>query len=129
MARATRGRVEATVEIKGLRPFIKDIRQAEKDVAKVTREGLKEAGEPVRDEWRRTFAPIHERSASKLRIRVGAKGVFVDQPLRKTTGERPDFAALQQKYGEAALDRKADDAERILEHNFDDLADDIEGKV
>lgn len=118
-----------TIKVKGLREFQRDVRKAEKDTRKRTRDGLKRAGEPVRDEWRRTFAPIHEFSASKLRIRSTQSGVFVDQPLRKTTGTRPDFGRLQQRYGEQALDRKADEAERILAREINDLADIAEGKL
>jgi len=124
-----KGAVDATIKVHGLKEWQRDVRKAEKDTQKQTREGLKKAGEPVRDEWRRTFSPVHAFSASKLRIRVGVNGVFVDQPLRKTTGDHPEFARLQQRYGEAALDAKANEAERILEREINDLADTAEGKV
>lgn len=124
-----RGATKDTIKVRGLREFQRDVRKAEKDTKKRTREGLKRAGEPVREEWRRTFSPIHAYSASKLRIRTGVNGVFVDQPLRKTTGDHPEFGRLQQRYGEAALDAKSDEVERILEREINDLADTAEGKV
>jgi hypothetical protein len=121
--------LKTTVKVEGLTEWRRDVRKAEKDTQKRTREGLKRAGEPVRDEWRSTFSPIHPYSASKLRIRLGAKGVFVDQPLKKTTGLRPDFGKLQQRYGERALERKADEAERVLAREIDKLADTAEGTM
>lgn len=123
MAQAT------TVRVKGLREFTRDARNAEKDTRKTIREGLKRAAEPVRREWQVTFARIDAYSASKLRNRVGVNGVFVDQPLRKTTGLRPDFGRLQQRYGEAALDRKAGEAEVELAKAVDELADELEGRT
>lgn len=115
-----------TIKVHGLREFTRDARHAEKDTRKTIREGLKRAGEPVRDEWRRTFSPIHEFSASKLRIRVGVNGVFVDQPLRKTTGDHPEFGRLQQRYGERALEAKALEAEKELARSVDELADELD---
>lgn len=118
-----------TIRVHGLREFQRDIRHAEKDTRREVREGLKRAGDPVRSEWRRTFAPIHAFSASKLRIRVGVNGVFVDQPLRKTTGQHPEFGSLQQRHGERALERKAGDAERELAKSVNELADTAEGRL
>lgn len=126
---ARRGAVEATIKVSGLTELQRDVRKAEKETQKQTRDGLKKAAEPVLAEWRRTLAPVHERSASKLRIRVRTGGVLVAQSLRKTTGEHPEFATLQIKQGEAALERRVDEAERILEREINDLADTAEGKI
>ena len=124
-----RGAVQETIKVEGLREFNRDVRKAEKDTQKRTREGLKKAGEPVREEWRSELAPVHEYSASKLRIRSTQSGVFVDQPLRKTTGEHPEFGGLQQRMGERALAKKANEATKILEREINDLADTAEGKI
>lgn len=117
------------IRVRGLREFQRDIRHAEKDTRKEVRDGLKKAGEPVRREWAETFARVDAHSASKLRVRVGVSGVWVDQPLRKTTGQHPEFGLLQQAHGERALDRKASDVERELAKAVDDLADTAEGKL
>lgn len=126
---ARKGAVDATIKVHGLRELQRDAKKAGKETDKETREGLKEAGEPVRDEWRRTFSHIHLKSASKLRVRAVTGRVLVDQPLRKTTGDRPDFAALQTAHGERALEAKANEAERILERHINDLADTAEGRI
>lgn len=117
-----------TIKVHGLREWQRDVARAEKETRKRTRDGLKRAAEPVRREWQRTFVRIDAYSASKLRNRATQRGVFVDQPLRKTTGKRPDFARLQQRYGEAALERKAGEAEAELADAIDELADIAEGK-
>jgi hypothetical protein len=124
-----KGAVDATIKIHGLREYQRGMKKAELDAQKEVRDGLAKAAEPVREEWRRLLTPYHEKSASKLKTRVGVSGVFVRQSARKTTGEHPEFAALQMRLGEAALDVKANEAERILEREVEDLCDTAEGKV
>lgn len=124
-----RGARRETIKVEGLREWQRDVGKAEKETKQKTREGLQRAAEPVLQDWRRQLSPIHELSASKLRARVRQAGVFVLQTARKTTGERPDFAALQVAQGERALDAKSDEAERELEESINELADIAEGRA
>lgn len=123
-----RGAKVDTIKVEGLREWQRDVGKAEKETKEKTREGLQRAAEPVLQDWRRQLEPIHDVSASKLKIRVRQAGVFILQTARKTTGDRPDFAALQVAQGERALDAKADEAERELEESINELADIAEGK-
>lgn len=123
------GAVDATIKVSGLRELQRDARKAEDGSDKEIREGLKKAAEPVLQDWRQELAPIHTKSASKLRVRVRTGSALVAQSARKTTGEHPEFATLQIRQGETALERNADRVERILEREVDDLADTIEGRI
>lgn len=123
------GAVDATIKVSGLRELQRDARKAEDGSDKEIREGLKKAAEPVLQDWRQELAPIHAKSASKLRVRVRTGSALVAQSARKTTGEHPEFATLQIRQGETALERNADRVERILEREVDDLADTIEGRI
>ncbi len=123
-----RGARTETIKVEGLREWQRDVGKAEKETKDKTREGLQRAAEPVLQDWRSQLEPIHDVSASKLKIRVRQAGVFILQTARKTTGDRPDFAALQVAQGERALDAKADEAERELEQSINELADIAEGK-
>lgn len=123
------GAVDATIKVSGLRELQRDAKKAEDDTDKQIREGLKKAADPVLQDWRAELAPIHDVSASKLRTRVRTGSALVAQSARKTTGDHPEFATLQIRQGEAALDRNTSEVERILEREVDDLADTLEGKA
>lgn len=128
MARRT-GAVDATLKVSGLRELQRDAKKAADGTDKEIRDGLKKAAEPVLKDWRSQLSPIHEKSASKLRARVRTGSALVAQSARKTTGDHPEFATLQIKQGESALERHSDEVERIMEREVDDLADTVEGKV
>jgi len=123
------GAVDATLKISGLRELQRDAKKAADGTDKEIRDGLKKAADPVLQDWRQQLAPIHEKSASKLRARVRTGSALVAQSARKTTGDHPEFATLQIKQGESALERHADEVERIMEHEVDDLADTVEGRI
>jgi hypothetical protein len=120
-----RGARADTIKVEGLRELNRDLKHAEKETQAKAREA---AAEPVLQDWRRQLSPVHEKSASKLRARVRTGGVFILQTLRKTTGDRPDFAALQVVQGERALDAHAAEAENELEDAINELADIVEGR-
>lgn len=124
MARSRRGTVDASLQVSGLRELQRDVKKAaDKDIDNELKEGLKKAAEPVLQDWRRQLEPIHAKSASKLRARVRAGSALVAQSARKTTGQHPEFATLQIKQGEDALERNAHRVEEILEDEMDDVAD------
>jgi len=126
---ARTGTVDATIKIEGLKEFQRNMKNAEKDAQKEAREGLKEAAEPVLEDWRRQLAPIHLKSASKLRIRLRTGSVLIAQSLRSTTGEHPEFATLQIRQGESALLRHTAEVERIMEHQLEDVVDTANGRI
>jgi hypothetical protein len=63
-------------------------------------EALRRGGRVVEDEAERLFSPIDAGSAAGFRTYVRAGGrVSVEQSKRKTTGNRPQFGALQMREG------------------------------
>lgn len=121
--------MQTTLKVDGLKEFNRDLRQAEKDTRKVVRDKLKEVGDFVRADAAGRLDEYDPRSASKLRVRVRAAGIFVEQSLRKTTGLRPDFGQLQMT--RALLPAMADNEGELMqkmEGAVNDLADVVEGR-
>lgn len=113
----------STVRVRGLREMQRDFRRMSGDLRDESREALREAAEPVRREAQALFAPISAESAAGYRVRVRARGVSVEQSLRRTTGLRPDFGRRQM--GRAlipALERRQAEVIRGLERMLDRLA-------
>ena len=120
---------QETVRVEGLRDFLRDTAKAEKETKKKVRDRLKEAGDVVREEASRLFAPVSAKTADGYRVRARVSGVHVEQSLRKTTGLRPDYGALQMRRALVpVLIAKEDDVQREMEKAADDLADIMEGK-
>lgn len=119
-----------TVRVEGLRDFLRDTNKAEKETKKKVRDRLKEAGDVVREEASRLFSPVSAKTAGGYKVRARVSGVHVEQSLRKTTGMRPDFGALQMRRALVpALINKEDDVYREMEKAADDLADIVEGRL
>ena len=64
---------------------------------KEVRAAFARSGEIVRSDAAQRFNKYNARSAAGYRVRVRQRGVEVDQSLRKTTGLRPDYGALQMR--------------------------------
>lgn len=114
----------ATLRVRGYREFIRATNQAGPAARRAVREALREAAGPVREDAARRFAKYDERSAAHFRVGVTQRGVFVEQGLRKTTGLRPDYGALQMRKAllPALVSREAE-TERAVEHAIDRIAD------
>jgi hypothetical protein len=112
-----------TVVVTGLKETRRALSRVDKDSAKVLRKALKDSAEPVRSLAAEILSPIAARSAAGYRVVVRARGVAVEQRLRRTTGKRPDFAALQMRKALLpALMSKEDDVINGVERALDMLA-------
>lgn len=110
--------------VHGYKPFLKACDHAAKDTKKYVRATFREVGEIVRVQAVELFQPVSEKSASGYRVRVRQRGVSVEQSLRKTTGRRPDYGALQMRRALLpALARKQGEVEEAFEHAIDKVAD------
>lgn len=115
---------EATVNVRGLKELQRDLRKANGEVAKQVRDELRAAAEPVRAQAQTLFSGVDERSASGYRVAVRARGVAVEQKLRRSTGLRPDFGQLQMRRALIpALEAKTADVEKGLLDMLDRLID------
>lgn len=113
-----------TVRVKGLRSLLRATDAAGKDTKKLVRDELRKAAEPVRAEATRLFAPVDARSAAKYGISVRRVGtVAVEQRLRRTTGQHPEFGSLQMRRALLpALETKQDEVVAHLEDALERLA-------
>jgi hypothetical protein len=115
-----------TVHIRGYREFLRATNRAEKASKRFVRDNFKEVGEVVRvpaaDDLR-TLQPTGK-SAAGLRTIVRARGVNVEQTLRKVTGKRPDWGATQmRKILLPNLESHEREIEQKLEEKLGDIAD------
>lgn len=111
------------VAVKGYREFVRACDRAGAETRKQVRGTLREVGEGVRQEWSRRFSRIDPKSAGGYRVSVRTTGVSVRQALRKTTGRRPDFGALQQRFGMRVVQDQQHTIESDLERAVDKVAD------
>ena len=114
----------ASIEVKGWKELIRASRQVEPNTRREMRRAFREVGELVRSDAAARFSPIDARSAAGYKVRVRQRGVAVQQSLRKTTGKRPDYGALQMRRAllpaltanEAETEQRIEDAlDRVIE--------------
>ena len=110
--------------MKGYREYMRAVAKAERSTRRVVHEKLREAGSVVREDATKRFMRYDVKSASGYRIRSRVGGVFVEQSLRKVTGQHPEWGVLQMRVAlEPAVDAKSAEVERRLERALDELAD------
>lgn len=114
----------STVRVKGLRSLLRATDAAGKDTKKLVRDELRRAAEPVRRDAAVRFARYDPRSASRYGVSVRRVGtVSVEQRLRRTTGQHPEFGALQMRAALVpALEAKQDEVVGHLEEALERLA-------
>lgn len=85
-------------------------------------------GDIVRDDAQGKFSAVDVRSASRYRVRVRAKGISVEQSLRKTTGRHPTYGPLQMRRALVpALNENIDRTVAELEAAMRDITDIVKG--
>lgn len=116
--------------MEGLREFLRATSKADRETKKKVRDRLKEAGDVVREEASRLFSPVSAKSAAGYRVRARVTGVHVEQSLRKTTGTRGDYGALQMRRALVpALVAKEDEVVREMEKAAEDLTEIVGGRL
>jgi hypothetical protein len=110
--------------VHGYRQFVRACDRAGKESKTLVRGALREVGEVVRVDAARRFQQIDARSAAGYRVSVRTTGVRVVQSLRKTTGTRSDYGALQMRQALLpALSAKEAEVEATFELVTDKIAD------
>lgn len=112
-----------TIRVRGLREFIRATDHAGKETKREVRHAFREIGDLVKVDWQGRFPERNAKSAAGLRTIVRQRGVSVEQTLRKTTGQHPEFGAWQMRRGGAALTAEEQNVDRKLEHTIDTLVD------
>ena len=111
--------------VEGYRELLLATAATERRVPKEIRDALRNVGEGVRKDAARLFEQYDERTAEGYRVRVRQRGIDVEQSLRKTTGKRPDYGALQMRKAliPAADKAEGEDIEKRMGEAVDEIAD------
>lgn len=119
---------QGEIVVRGLKPFLQATAKAEKETKKRIRARFREAGEIVKRDAAGKFLKYDYHTAAGFRVVVRARGVSVEQKLRRTTGKRGDFGALQMTRALIpAADEKTNKIMAEFEKALDELADIVEG--
>ena len=115
------------VEVKGLAELQANLAFFDIDASKALKEELRAGGDLVRGDAASRLEGISPKSAAGLRVYVrSGDRVSVEQSLRKTTGQRPDFGSLQMRMALLpALEDKRDEVKAAVEFAVSTLADRI----
>lgn len=117
---------DRTLIVKGYREFLRAADRSEKQSRRFVRDNFRQVGEVVRVPAADDLRQLQTKgtSAAGLRTIVRARGVTVEQTLRKVTGKRPDWGATQmRKVLLPELEQHQRDIERIAEGALDRIAD------
>lgn len=113
----------STTRVKGYREFVRACnRAADRDTPRFVKGAFRAVGDIVKDDARQRFAPIDARSAAGFRTVVRVRGVTVEQRIPRTTGQHPQFGALQMR---VALLPAVENKQREVEHEFERALDQV----
>ncbi len=111
-----------TVRVTGLAETRSAFRKAAAGPKNEFPKALRKVAEPVRQTTSALLAPYSSTTAAGVRSRVKTASVSVQQSLRKTTGDHPNYGGLQMRRGFLpALARN----EREIIAGVEDMLDDI----
>jgi len=85
------------VRVHGYREFVRATNRAIPETKAAITTALKAVGEPTRADAARRLEPYSKRSAAGFKVKVTTSSVKIQQSLRKTTGEHPEYGDLQMK--------------------------------
>ena len=109
----------ATLVVRGYKEFLKAAKDAGSATNREVRTALREAGGIVRTDASSYLGKYSTRSAAGLKVRVRQRGVDVEQSLRKTTGQHPQYGKLQMRILLGALYARQPEVEAAFEHALD----------
>lgn len=112
-----------TVRITGVKETIRSLEKIKRGSGKAVLAGLKEAAEPVRQEWISRIQKYQGVSTSTIGPKLLTKGVVIQQRASKRTGLRGDFGSLQMRHGLGALFDKQDETLDEVEKALDKLTE------
>lgn len=112
-----------TIVVKGYRELIRGLATADKESKRKIRATFRAVGDTVRNDATARFAPVDARSAAGYRTRVRQRGIVVEQSLRKTTGQHPEWGSYQMRHALLpALMSNQDEMNDKLEQALDAVA-------
>ena len=112
----------ATLVVTGYKEFLRAAKNAGTATNLEVRATFREVGELVRADAAQRLAKYSTTSAAGLKVRIRQRGVAVEQSLRKTTGDHPQYGSLQMR--KALLPALAKDAP-LVEAKFEEALDKV----
>lgn len=83
------------IKVTGLRETQAALREIDKNLAKLAKEDLAKASQPVADSARHKISRFRGARVNRIRPVVTGRAVYVRQSESKRTGKRGDFGSLQ----------------------------------
>ena len=112
----------ATLVVTGYKEFLRAAKNAGTATNREVRATFREVGELVRADAAQRLAKYSTTSAAGLKVRIRQRGVAVEQSLRKTTGDHPQYGSLQMR--KALLPALTKDAP-LVEAKFEEALDKV----
>jgi hypothetical protein len=117
----------ATLRVEGYRELVRAFAGCDKATKRELRATLRHAGEAVQAGAIQRLSPVDARSAAGYKVRVRQRGVAVEQSLRKTTGQHPEWGSYQMRHALLpALISNEDELNRELERALDQISREFE---
>jgi hypothetical protein len=118
-----------TVAVRGLTELIRDFKNLDKPVKARLRQALRDVGDVVKQDAATRFSQTDSRSAAGFKTRVRQRGIAVEQSIKKTTGQHPEYGSLQMRKALLpALMSNEQDMHRELERALDRISREFERK-
>lgn len=118
-----------TVRVRGYREFLAACDRAGKESKSFVRGTYRAVGDLVKVDAAGRIVDHDAKTAAGFRTYVRRTGVSVEQSLRKTTGQHPEYGAWQMRHGlEPALAAKETEVEGAMEKAIDKVADHFDRK-
>src|SRR5262245_5952414 len=112
------------VYVDGYKQMVKASALADRALKKEMRDTFRKVGEPVAADAAMLIGRKDPRSAAKVKIRVRQRGVIVEQSLRRTTGNHPEWGRWQMRHAFLpAQTNHAADSYRALEQALNHVCD------
>src|SRR3954468_2451228 len=87
-----------TLAVAGYTDLLRALKTADRETRLGVRATLRHAGDATRAAATSRLAAVDTRSAAGYKVRVRQRGVAVEQSLRKTTGQHPEWGAYQMRH-------------------------------
>lgn len=108
-----------TVRLHGLQEVNRAFNRIDRAVVSEVKDELKKVAEPIAAESRSRISRYRGASTGTIKSAATMKGVVVRQSIRKRSGLRPDFGALQMRHMLGALFDHEDDVVNGVEDLLD----------
>jgi len=116
-----------TLVVEGMTECLRALKELEPNERKGVRTALRKVGRSVERGASGRIAPKNARTAGGYKTRVRQRGIAVEQSLRKTTGQHPDWGAYQMRHAlMPALEANENEMLRDLERALDEVAREFE---